>query len=130
MSAKDADWRARSHDASVTGSAAAIVAFTKCGDDKDARGGKGVAPLQFVAMNGWVSVIDALIELRAAINLQSTEGDASALDSTALAGRVNALKALARHGADAPATPAVTLPYSSRRLTTRSGRSIFSPRQG
>ena len=99
---------------------------------KEAQGGKGITLLQFVSINERVSAIDAHIKLGAAINQRKTESDAFVLDFTALAGCLNTLESLVRHGVELCAGNASghTTRFFAAACNKVRSISFLSPRQG
>ena len=106
---KDGRGLAPLHSAALKGACQAMSALMKHGADPSALDdAAGVTPLHYAAQGGHVAAIDVLCAAGVDVNLRverylgycPEEDTSSALDSAAMAGSVDALKALLRHGAD------------------------------
>ncbi len=116
VNARGRDGRCCLHQAADSGGVGVIQFLSQeAGVDIDCKDGNGITPLHLAARRGHLPAVNALVAAGADVNLRTDEeywlgyeygleeGDCSALDFAAHAGRVDILETLIRHGADATA---------------------------
>ncbi|CAM9920738.1 unnamed protein product, partial [Scytosiphon promiscuus] len=103
------------HTAALKGASEAMAALIKHGANLNALDREGQSSLHLAAMDGSTSAVDVLcaagmdLDLRVASPYSADDDCWSALDCAAFAGNVDAVKVLARHGANVRAVSSLGL---------------------